>query len=523
MSFLRFPLRPAVGRTILALAAACLAPPASATTYTVTVTADGVSANGNCTLREAIRAAATNTAVDLCPAGSAADTIVLAATQPYAFVLGEEVISGQEITIAGATAAAGAHVIELGGASRFLRAEAGSTLTLERLGVRNGDSLAASNPEGGCLRVTDTALTLRDVEIGGCLANRGGGLWFLSFGASQAVLERVSLLGNEARGTTANPNPDGGGAFFGTFGPSEITISDSRFDANLATSALSGSSTAGSGLKVFLQDSGAELTLRRSRVVDNGENAELGGQAALNLLISDAEEVVLEDLLIANNTVVGAQVNGPIGLSIFAAGTPNLWLSRLRITDNSVEAGSGAASQVSINGDESAFVELSSVLVAGQTARGLDVQISGDATLRAGHLTVYDHSERGARLANFSTGPVRLENSLLWGNGLAGSNDLETTGLVDADRITNHNWIGSLGDPDPQLVDPGDGDYDPQPGSPLIDAGDRTFVTVGPGDALNRPRVVGGETDIGALEEPGLLFADGFESGDTSAWSQVVP
>ena len=40
------------------------------------------------------------------------------------------------------------------------------------------------------------------------------------------------------------------------------------------------------------------------------------------------------------------------------------------------------------------------------------------------------------------------------------------------------------------------------------------------------PRDVGGVTDIGAYEygaQPGLLFADGFESGDTLAWSATVP
>ncbi|HUE97055.1 MAG TPA: CSLREA domain-containing protein, partial [Longimicrobiaceae bacterium] len=46
----------------------------SGTTITVTTTSDDVAADGNCSLREAIEAANTNTAVNECPAGSSTDT-----------------------------------------------------------------------------------------------------------------------------------------------------------------------------------------------------------------------------------------------------------------------------------------------------------------------------------------------------------------------------------------------------------------------------------------------------------------
>src|SRR5262249_55620890 len=57
--------------------------PAYANTITVTTTADDVTGNGNCTLREAIQAATPAAAVDACPAGSGADTIALAAGATY--------------------------------------------------------------------------------------------------------------------------------------------------------------------------------------------------------------------------------------------------------------------------------------------------------------------------------------------------------------------------------------------------------------------------------------------------------
>ncbi|HEY3830958.1 MAG TPA: choice-of-anchor Q domain-containing protein [Acidimicrobiia bacterium] len=50
---------------------------AAGTTITVTTTTDDNATNGNCSLREALAAANTDTAVDACPAGSGADTILL--------------------------------------------------------------------------------------------------------------------------------------------------------------------------------------------------------------------------------------------------------------------------------------------------------------------------------------------------------------------------------------------------------------------------------------------------------------
>ncbi|MBL8093191.1 MAG: CSLREA domain-containing protein, partial [Anaerolineales bacterium] len=54
-------------------------PAVYATQITVTTTTDELNADGDCSLREAIVAANTNTAVDACPAGSGADTITLPA------------------------------------------------------------------------------------------------------------------------------------------------------------------------------------------------------------------------------------------------------------------------------------------------------------------------------------------------------------------------------------------------------------------------------------------------------------
>ena len=52
---------------------------AQAAAIVVTTTQDELNSDGDCSLREAITAANTDTAVDACPAGSGADTITLPA------------------------------------------------------------------------------------------------------------------------------------------------------------------------------------------------------------------------------------------------------------------------------------------------------------------------------------------------------------------------------------------------------------------------------------------------------------
>src|SRR5215212_8962612 len=61
---------------VLAIAfAGTEAPPARAAVITVTTTADELDGDGACALREAIRAANLDQAIDACPAGGGADTI----------------------------------------------------------------------------------------------------------------------------------------------------------------------------------------------------------------------------------------------------------------------------------------------------------------------------------------------------------------------------------------------------------------------------------------------------------------
>ncbi len=67
----------------------------------------------------------------------------------------------------------------------------------------------------------------------------------------------------------------------------------------------------------------------------------------------------------------------------------------------------------------------------------------------------------------------------------------------------------------PLLADPAGGDFTPQAGSALVDRG---VVLPGINDSFE-----GSAPDLGAVEYGSPLFADGFESGDLSAWGGSVP
>jgi len=83
-------------RLIICILAVMLLPPLHAhaspdgTTIQVDTTTDELNSNGNCSLREAIRAANLDTAIDACPAGNGADKIVLPAGNYMLSIEGED-------------------------------------------------------------------------------------------------------------------------------------------------------------------------------------------------------------------------------------------------------------------------------------------------------------------------------------------------------------------------------------------------------------------------------------------------
>ncbi|MDA8019356.1 MAG: hypothetical protein MPN21_18090 [Thermoanaerobaculia bacterium] len=69
---------------------------------------------------------------------------------------------------------------------------------------------------------------------------------------------------------------------------------------------------------------------------------------------------------------------------------------------------------------------------------------------------------------------------------------------------------------DPGFVDPIAGDFHLLATSPAVDRGVTLPVFE---DFDGAPRISGNAPDLGPFEDQGVLFADGFETGDLTAWS----
>lgn len=159
-------------------------PTALAATITVTTTADELNADGDCSLREAIQSANTDTAVDACTAGAGADTIVLpAGTFTLTLTgIGEDANATGDlditsnITITGASATT--TIIDGNAADRVFHVISPGILTLNTLTVRNGNPGAG---DGGGVLATQAGLTLNNVVITqNTTTGNGGGVAYTS-------------------------------------------------------------------------------------------------------------------------------------------------------------------------------------------------------------------------------------------------------------------------------------------------------------------------------------------------------
>ena len=218
---------------------------AHATTISVTIFNDNFTNDGNCSLREAVEAANTDTAVDGCPAGAGADTIDLpVGTYSLSLTTGL-IVTGGTVTIQSSGGTATIDASGLG--DRVLQVQAAATVTLQGLTLTGG---SVSGDGGGIL--TAGTLTLNSVTLTGNSAaglSLGGGLSNFS-GAT--TINTSTISGNSA-------DQGGGIAVIG----GTVSVARSLISGNAAT-ALGGGAYAGSGATLNLTNT----TLRSGSAVD---------------------------------------------------------------------------------------------------------------------------------------------------------------------------------------------------------------------------------------------------------------
>jgi CSLREA domain-containing protein len=195
-----------------------------AATITVSVTSDDNTVNGNCTLREAIRAANLNQPVDACPAGNGADTIDLP-VGTYVLALpgtGEDLAATGDLDITDDLTINGAGktstVIYGNGLDRVF--DIYDPVFIAGVTITGGDSGTES---GGGIRVF-SELTLTNSRVSDSTTSAaGGGIDVYS------TSSRLTVIGTRIYSNTATL--DGGGIYnYGT-----TTLLNSLIDDNTAS------------------------------------------------------------------------------------------------------------------------------------------------------------------------------------------------------------------------------------------------------------------------------------------------
>ncbi|MBV9791972.1 MAG: CSLREA domain-containing protein, partial [Chloroflexi bacterium] len=420
---------------------------------TVTTTDDELNTDGDCSLREAIRATNLDSAVDACAAGSADDVIELQAATYSLSLAGQNDDAGLtgDLDIAGSLtlSVVGAETALLDGQQldRVLDVRPGAELTLANVTVLNG--LAIDHSGGGITNAGTTTLIKSTVTgntvdgdvppgppypVGGGIYNSGT----MTLIESTIRDNTVSLGFSVAPTNTANA---GGGIFsigtltvirsnisenFGMFGAGIFSTGTLHLsDSSIHTNGVVGLSSAGGG--IYNMGSGS-ATISNSLIVNNsagGRDSTSGGG------IVNEGEMLISTSTISTNRATAMMDGGGAGGGIWNGSDGQLTLDRSTVSANFASGayiGSGYGGGIANLGRLVVTNSTISGNSTGAEGGGLGGSTSGgiwnwrgrielSSTTISANLVAYspEHGPRGAGIDNWS-GEVTLLNTLIAGN-----------------------------------------------------------------------------------------------------------
>ena len=468
--------------SILALVLALAAQPTLAAKITVNTELDVATADGFCSLREAIAAANTDSALDVCPAGDGPDRIEFELTTPAIISLTDDLPA---ITAPLSIRGPGWLDLEIDGNDQFrpllLESPTGEAwLLVEDLTLLHGRAPAGDDPHGGGALLDENSgvAHFRRVRfINNTAANGGGGVAALA--GTGVTLVDCYFLSNLSEGATG-----GGGLYLAALGQ-DSRVLRSTFAANFAFH----ENGAGGGIRV----ESTNLTVESTTF--SGNYANLSGGGLFAGVLAGSADLVIRDSTIARNVASADSVGtGGGGIATLDSNTHSLHL----ILENTVVAeNDDLQADPSLNLlCEGALFELTA------TSSFVESNDGCESFLPDGNPNV-DGNFVGTEIAPLD---ARLR-------------DLDDVGGLTP---THAPSFGPLS----PLIDQGScgGSVSDQRGYGDVTSGRR------PVDLPTVPDAAGGDAcDIGALEvrgDPGadpLVFADGFESGNNLMWIVEVP
>lgn len=273
--------------------------------------------------------------------------------------------------------------------------------------------------------------------------------------------------------------------------------------------------TTGSVLEhgIYTSNSGDRPVIRRNRIWSNHANG-----IHMNGDISQGGDGVITDALVEANVIWDNGAGGGSGINM--DGVQDSLVRNNLIYDSHASGISvfrqdgGAAS----NGNR---ILNNTVVVAGDGRWALNIQNASTGTIVRNNTLWSDHGFRGAMsvctgcLAGLVSDHNAVEDRFTLDDGDS------VLDLAAWRLATGQDQQSFVAAPAALFADPAGGDFHLETASPALDTGLALPAEV-PFDLEATPRPLGAGWDIGAFEGTGIVFADGFESGDPSAWSAIV-
>lgn len=484
---------------------------ARAATITVNTTADELNSDGDCSLREAVRAANTGAAVDACPAGSGTDVIQLAAGTYTLSRAGDDDTATlgdldvtRTLTVRGAGRAT--TTVDPNRIDRAFHVVTGA-LTVEDLSIVNGQVPFTNTEVGGEEGPAHAAgailarapLTLTRVDIRNCAAadvpagkEGSGGIGGALAADAPITLTDVKFIGNRAgnartAGGTAYTEGGMGGAIYSD---ASLTIDGALFEDNAAGKSAGAVQAPHGGAIIHAGSLVVRNTLFKNNRAGTDAAGAFGGGGAI---MSDGEADISATTFVGNRAAQGAAIFQSVGAVHHDEGVTPVVALHLRlctVTGNVVEGGAGAAIATK---DSDAFLDHVTLEGSGRVAEAIDGWIMVHGSLLAGTC--------GSHVDSLGANVVTDASCLFSGQDL---------------RVTDARLapLGEYGGTVPTRLLRAD--------SPAIDAGACVDGEGSPvsTDQRGQPRRVGSGCDAGAVELGAiqqLLTMTAVEAGSTCA------
>ena len=278
-------------------------------TIVVTTPLDVVAADGLCSLREAVQAANTNSAVNDCTAGTGNDRIGFSpsiATTPILLTDGELTIS-ENLLIDGTMPFGNRTTVDGSDNSRIFDVAEDVTTAFTALVLQNGNSAmnsSAPNAGGAVDLKANASATFTDVDVLDSEAGINGG--GIHGGAGATVVITTTETGTSTISGNVALGPDAGMGGGGVWGAGTTTISG---NVTITNNSATGTSGSGGGVLNF----GGVLTIADATISNNTANRAGGGIEDFGD-DDDDTDVTLTEVTVTGNSIATANPGNGGGL-----------------------------------------------------------------------------------------------------------------------------------------------------------------------------------------------------------------